>query len=231
MAPPSTLPAAGMAGPEKSIAQSTTTIAPVEFDPTNDSTIKTVDQLLRRRARTSPDQVIVSYPSSGIDFVDYTFRQLDVFAFRVAKHYQAFIPSRKSSDEKPITVALMGPSNFEYLITLLALFKLGHTCLFLSTRISQTAVDNLINVTGATFFIVDPRYAEIADASGATFPNLGIFDIAPTSAFDFPTEVHADTKMDHHLDPEVETLNMTYIIHSSGVYTRISETCNSDTLS
>ena len=83
----------------------------------------------------------------SVYFVDYTLRQLDVFAFRVATQYQSLIPARKSSDEKPVTVALLGPSNFEYLVTLLALFKLGHTCLFLSTRISQAAVDNLVKGT------------------------------------------------------------------------------------
>ncbi|KAH8174693.1 male sterility protein [Sarocladium implicatum] len=216
MAPPSTMPATGIAGVEKPINQTTTTVESVDIEVQDDSTIKTVDELLRRRARANPDQVIISYPSTGINYVDYTLQQLDVFAFRVANYYQTIIPARKSSKEKPITVALLGPSNFEYLVTLLALFKLGHTCLFLSTRISQAAVDNLIDVTDAKYFIVDPRYAKTAEASKETFPHIGIFDIAATASFDFPIEVHADTKMDYHLDPDVETENMTYIIHSSG---------------
>ena len=217
MAPPSTLPATGIAGAEKATSQTTTTTVPsVDIDLQDDSTIKTVDELLRRRARANPDQVIVSYPSAGINYVDYTLQQLDVFTFRVATYYQSLIPGRKSSEEKPITVALLGPSNFEYLVTLLALFKLGHTCLFLSTRISQAAVDNLVQVTDAKYFIVDPRYAEAANASKQAFPHLGIMEIAAIASFDFPIEVHADTKMDYHLNPDVETQNMTYIIHSSG---------------
>lgn len=50
----------------------------------------TVDALMRKRSEESPHLKLVSYPSSGINYVDYTARQLDIFAFRVARH----IPSQ-----------------------------------------------------------------------------------------------------------------------------------------
>jgi hypothetical protein len=59
--------------------------------------IQTVDALVRHRARTNPHATIVSYPTSSVDFVDYSMQQLDVFAYRVARNYQAFIPTRSSS--------------------------------------------------------------------------------------------------------------------------------------
>ncbi|KAJ0161730.1 putative gluconokinase [Colletotrichum tanaceti] len=182
----------------------------------DDSTIKTVDELVRRRARAYPDRVIVSYPSSGINYVDYTMRQLDVFAYRVAKLYEQRIPSRLSSDEKPATVAVLGPSNFDYLITMLALTKLGHTTLFLSTRISQEAIESLITVTGAQYLLADKRYLETAEAARQTLPHLDVFEIAGQTAFDFPIEVHANTRLDYGRDLSVETNNLIYVIHSSG---------------
>lgn len=183
----------------------------------DESSIQTVDALVRHRARLNPHATIVAYPRSGIDFVDYTTQQLDVFAYRAARHYQAWIPSRKNSDTKPTTVALLGPSNFDYLVTMLALTKLGHTVLFLSTRISQLAIESLIQTTGATYLLADSRFMKMAAEVNKNLENLAINEIAGQSVYDFPIEVHADTRMDCHLDPNVETLNNVYIIHSSGM--------------
>ncbi|EFQ33799.1 male sterility protein [Colletotrichum graminicola M1.001] len=191
-------------------------VVAAQYSDNDDSTIQTVDELVRRRARAYPDRVIVSYPSSGINYVDYTMRQLDVFAYRVAKVYEQRIPSRLTSDEKPTTVAVIGPSNFDYLITMLALTKLGHTTLFLSTRISQEAIESLITVTGAQYLLADKRYLETAEAAKLTLPHLDVFEIAGQSTFDFPIEVHADTRLDYGRALSVETNNLVYIIHSSG---------------
>jgi acyl-CoA synthetase (AMP-forming)/AMP-acid ligase II len=153
---------------------------------------------------------------SGVDFVDYSMQQLDVFAFRVARHYQALIPTRGSSAEKPTTVALLGPSNFDYLVTMLALTKLGHTVLFLSTRISQAAVNSLIETTGARYLLADTRHAHTASEAQKSLPTLCIGQIASSDVFDFPIEVHADTRLDYQLDHATEATNNIFIIHSSG---------------
>ncbi|KAF2626294.1 male sterility protein [Macroventuria anomochaeta] len=182
----------------------------------DDAPIQTVDALIRHRARTYPHATIVAYPSSGVDFVDYSMQQLDVFAYRVARHYQTFIPTRTSSDAKPTTVALLGPSNFEYAVTMLALTKLGHTVLFLSTRISQLAIESLIETTGATYLLADARFLQTAADVQANMPSVYVEEIAKQSLFDFPIEVHADTRLDYQLDHNVEASNNVYIIHSSG---------------
>ena len=218
MAPPSTLGHESLAEPDKALSQAAVSVTPVKEAFEDDSTIKTVDQLVRRRARATPDKVSMSYPSSGIEYVDYTLEQLDVFAFRAAKHYQNYIPTRKSSDEKSTTVAMLGPSNFEYLITMLAMMKLGHTILFLSTRISQAAVDNLIKVTGAQYLLTDSRFIDTAEESQRSIPDLQLLDIVSSSSFDFPIEIHADTNMTAGLNPDIETDKIIYIIHSSGKF-------------
>ncbi|TDZ38731.1 Non-canonical non-ribosomal peptide synthetase FUB8 [Colletotrichum spinosum] len=218
MTPPSVYGPASATLPSSSLganplAQST--VAAQDWD-NDDGTLKTVDELVRRRARAHPDRVIVSYPSSGISYVDYTMRQLDVFAYRVAKFYEQRIPSRLTSDEKPTTVAVLGPSNFDYLVTMLALTKLGHTTLFLSTRISQEAIESLVTVTGAHYLLADTRYLETAEGTKQTLPHLDVFEIASQSTYDFEIEVHADTRLDHGRDLSIETNNLIYIIHSSG---------------
>lgn len=184
----------------------------------DESSIETVDALVRHRARRDPHVTIVSYPSSGVDFVDYTMQQLDVFAYRVARHYQTFIPTRSSSAEMPTTVAVLGPSNMDYIVSMLALTKLGHTVLFLSTRISQAAIDSLITTTGATYLLADSRYAQSAIDAQKAIPGLQIGEIARPDTYNFPVEVHADTRLDYQLDHTVEASNIIYIIHSSGMF-------------
>jgi acyl-CoA synthetase (AMP-forming)/AMP-acid ligase II len=187
-----------------------------------ESSIQTVDALARHRARRNPHITIVSYPSSGVDFVNYTMQQLDVFAYRVARYYQSFIPTRLSSAEKPTTVAVLGPSNLDYIVSMLALTKLGHTVLFLSTRISQAAVDSLITTTGATYLLTDSRYTQSAIDAQKSVSELHIGEIARLSIYNFPIEVHADTRLDYQLDHTLEASNNIYIIHSSGMFIPLS---------
>lgn len=186
--------------------------------PREDGPPQTVDALVRHRAQTFAHQTVVSYPSSGIEYVDYTMQQLDVFAYRVACHYQDRLPVRSSSDEKPKVIAVLGPSNLEYLVTMLALIKLGHTILFLSTRISQEAVESLMRTTQAETLLIDARHEDTANGVKGLLPSINVFEIASRAIFEFPVKAHADTRLDGSLDHSIETSNIVYIIHSSGMY-------------
>ena len=184
--------------------------------PKDEGPPQTVDALVRNSAQTFTTQTILSYPSSGIQYVDYTMQQLDVFAYRVACHYQNRLPVRLSSKEKPKVIAVLGPSDLEYLVTMLALIKLGHTILFLSTRISQEAVESLMRTTGAETLLIDVRHQDTADGVKTLLPSIHVFEIASRTVFEFPIETHADTRLDRSLDHSIETSNIVYIIHSSG---------------
>jgi acyl-CoA synthetase (AMP-forming)/AMP-acid ligase II len=122
----------------------------------------TMDAFLRLRARQMGTDPIVAYPSSGIDYVEYSPHQLNASACRAAKHYACMIPLRSSSAESEVTIAILGPSNLEYLITLLALTKLGHTVLFLSTRLSVVAYVSLLWTTGAKHLLIDQSFQKVA---------------------------------------------------------------------
>lgn len=115
-----------------------------------------------------------------------------------------------------MVVALLGPSNLEYLITKLALSKLGHTVLLLSTRIPQPAIENLINMTGAGALLAEARFFELAGQVQQNIPLLQLSEIAGRGVFEFPVQVRGDTRLDAHLDLEVEKNNIAFIIHSSG---------------
>lgn len=188
----------------------------------DDSSLPTIDALMRRRARLYPDTHVVSYPSSGINFIDYTLQQLDVFAWRAAKVYERDLPVRLSSAQKPTVVALLGPSNLEYLITMLALTKLGHTVLLLSTRIPQIAVESLLEATGATTLIAEARHMQLATQVRDSMASVQVLELAERKVFEFSVDVRGDTRMNSHLDPEIEKNNIAWIIHSSGGYSHIT---------
>jgi acyl-CoA synthetase (AMP-forming)/AMP-acid ligase II len=177
----------------------------------------TIDELIRERAAEGPNEPILSYPSSGIEYVDYTYRQLNTFASRVAQKYKTLIPQRLSSSDPETVVGLLGPSNFEYFITILALSKLGHTVLFLSTRISTAAYSSLFQTTGANHVLVDESFREIAAQVKEGLPSLQVHSITDKASFDYPiSEFNDENRFDQNLKPEVESSKISWIIHSSG---------------
>jgi acyl-CoA synthetase (AMP-forming)/AMP-acid ligase II len=191
----------------------------------SDDSLRTVDELLRARAKSHPHLAVVAYPSSGIEYVEYTFQQLDIFAYRVGAHLQLSMPSRASSEVKRTVVAMLGPSNLEYLVTMMALIKLGHTILFLSTRISPAAIESLVKTTGASHILADSRFQQAASAVKAGIPELSIADMPSRKVFEHAVgaaDVTVNTQLDAELDPTVETGSIVYIIHSSGKLTNQS---------
>jgi acyl-CoA synthetase (AMP-forming)/AMP-acid ligase II len=188
------------------------------IDPIELPTPLTIDELIRQRSEIAPHDCIVSYPSSGIEYVDYTFRQLDVFASRVAHKYKSLIPQRSSSSDPETVVGLLGSSNLEYLISILALTKLGHTVLFLSTRISTAAYSSLLETTGAKHIIYAQPFRDIIAQVKNGLPNLQLHDIVDSTDYDNPVTEndHLNTRFDQNLQPEVEATKISWIIHSSG---------------
>lgn len=177
----------------------------------------TVDALVRHRASLGSSQPAVYYPRTGIEYSKFPLHQLDVYALRVAKILAEVVPPRKTSSETPTVVGLLGPSDLNYLVLLLALTKLGHTGLFLSTRISVEAHVSLVERTNAQHIFVHSSLRDTASKVQERVPNLQIHDIPGERNYDYPvSDDPIDTNLLLHLDPEVEKTHVAWIIHSSG---------------
>ena len=74
----------------------------------------------------------------------------------------------------------------------------------------------LIHPGVLTDFLDYNAFLDVADAARKALGLKGVVQIPGPSTYDFPIEVHADTRMDLQLDPAIETNNRIYIIHSSG---------------
>src|SRR5258708_5789003 len=63
------------------------------------STPRTIAELVALRAKQHPEEPILGYPSSGLNYVEYTFSQLEAFSQTAANQYARKLPIRSSSDE------------------------------------------------------------------------------------------------------------------------------------
>ncbi|KAH8819123.1 putative NRPS-like enzyme [Xylogone sp. PMI_703] len=171
----------------------------------------TIDELLRTQGGRDSGQSVLFYPSSGVNYVGYSALQLDTYALRVAQLYMPTIPARKSSGEKPAVIALLGVSDFDYVITLLALTKLGHTVMLLSPRLTKPAYRRLLSDTGAKHIVFQQAFEDkIYD-----FPDVVRIPIAKQVAYDGPIS-QDDTNLTPSFDMSTESQNTAWIFHSSG---------------
>ncbi|KAI5781550.1 aminoadipate-semialdehyde dehydrogenase large subunit [Geopyxis carbonaria] len=183
----------------------------------------TIDQLIRSRAASlGGDAPIVAYPIKGLDYREYSSQDLDIFAYRTAKHYVTKIPQRKSSAESEKVVAILGLSNLDYLVSTLALSRLGMTVLFLSTRISDAAYESLLQSTGCEDIVVQtPNFSAAAGRVKERLPHVNVHPMVQCSGYlGARSEKEANgsvyTGFDQNFDPEVENGRLCWIIHSSG---------------
>lgn len=143
----------------------------------------TLDQVIRKRAKTHATKALISYPQNEVDFVDYTGADLDRITRQVAWRYAEELPliqkrqlvsgtgERHTEDRGPGSsdpssypnvVALVGISSLEYYITFLALQRLGITTMFVSPRLADQGHSHLLNTAGCA----------VAIASGPSIDNL-----------------------------------------------------------
>ncbi|CAG8107562.1 unnamed protein product [Penicillium olsonii] len=176
---------------------------------------QTIDGLLKTRANGSlANESIVAYPSTGTEYTYYTPRQLDTFVEAAAVILSRVIPQRRSSEDPVQVVGLLGPSDFEYLITLLAVTRLGHTVLLLSTRIAEDAYVSLVESTSASYLIAHKSFEKmgqkIAERTKIVHQEAlsrDQYDNLTASKQSLPAA---------YLDGAREASNICWVIHSSG---------------
>lgn len=171
---------------------------------------RTLDELLRMRASTSPDVPIAAYPTSNEpdSYEMHTAGQLDAYATRAAHHYQELFGKRQRNSPEQV-VALLAASDLDYLVALFALGRLGFTVLCLSTRLSAEAICSLLESTNCGCMVYAPALqAKVESVSG-----LHPVRFAPLFK-DYRSGPLIEIDID--LDPEFETHTSCNILHSSG---------------
>jgi acyl-CoA synthetase (AMP-forming)/AMP-acid ligase II len=174
---------------------------------------RTIDELIKLRARESGcDEPIISYPHEGTNYIDYSPKDLDRLVEQAAHLYSYVVPQRTTSDDPVQVVGLLGDSDLSYLIALLAISRLGHTALLLSTRITDEAYESLLSTTKATALIYQSTFKAAAQKVFGVLPQLRTAAIVEHTIL---ADRNAALKV-ATLDPHRETKNGSFIIHSSG---------------
>ncbi|KEF59131.1 uncharacterized protein A1O9_03975 [Exophiala aquamarina CBS 119918] len=178
---------------------------------------RTITELISIRARDLPDEPIFGYPSTGLDYTEYTFPELEALSIRAARKYASLLPVRTDSSEDARVIGLLGPSTLDYFVTLLALSRLGFTVLFLSTRISEAAYLSLLEATGCRHMVVSPSFMRTICAVQRSLPELQTIDFLPQSEYDTDGSIDVPPQgLEQTLDLDQETTKVAWIIHSSG---------------
>ncbi|KAJ8588016.1 acetyl-CoA synthetase-like protein, partial [Rhizopogon salebrosus TDB-379] len=188
------------------------------------STIHSFNQLIAERTREYPDIEILGIPDKNFNYIKYTFAELDASASLLA-HYlrdNELLNGRSKGDTtSKMTVGLLGVSNISYVVTEMALYRMGYCVLFLSPNNSPPAIAHLLTVTNAAHMIVQDvllpsataALAHLSDPSSVTIinqPSPEVFSSASRSLY--PEK----TRWDPVLDWKDEFLLPVTVIHSSG---------------
>ncbi|KAI6837511.1 acetyl-CoA synthetase-like protein [Hortaea werneckii] len=173
---------------------------------------RTIDELIRLRARQSNcNEPVIAYPNEGTEYVDYTPLDLDSLVETAASYYSALVPQRITSDDPVQVVGLLGDSDLNYLISFLAISRLGHSALLLSTRITPEAYESLLLSTKAAAILCHESFGEQRQKIQGAIPALKAGSICDAERLPSAGSLQPSV-----LDLERETHNVSFIIHSSG---------------
>lgn len=148
--------------------------------------------------------------------MEYTYGQIDVFTNATAHILAPKLPLRADSACGESVVAILGPSSLDYLVTVLALSRLGFTVLFLSTRISEAAYISLLRSTKCSNICIDPSFNKTVKAISNQVENLNVLEIPSFSEYNTSEHIDEFESVAQKLDLNVEKSKISWIIHSSG---------------
>ncbi|KAG1775414.1 L-aminoadipate-semialdehyde dehydrogenase [Suillus placidus] len=188
------------------------------------STIYSFNHLIAERTRNYPNLEVLGIPDKDFNYIKYTLADLDASASLFAHHLRdnGLLNGRSKGDVTTrMTVGLLGVSNISYVVTEMALYRMGYCVLFLSPNNSPPAIAHLLTVTNATHMIVQDvllpsasaALTHLSDPSSVTIINQPSSDVFGSAARTLYPE---KTRWDPTLKWEDEFLLPVTIIHSSG---------------
>jgi thioester reductase-like protein len=171
---------------------------------------RTLDELLRLRAKAAPDVPIAAYPTTAEpdSYEAHTAGQLDAYATRAAHYYQRSFGKRARSSAERV-VALLAASDLDYLVAQFALGRLGFTPLLLSTRLSPEAICSLLENTNCSDIVYTAALRDKVESISARRPLKSALLCQDYQSGPLP-------ELDVDLDLDFETNTACNILHSSG---------------
>ncbi|KAL5002470.1 hypothetical protein BDV10DRAFT_202602 [Aspergillus recurvatus] len=175
----------------------------------------TVNDVLLQRIPYPPDAALVGYPRSPYGISDYTFytaKDLDRFANGAVQALQASGLPKFSDPIENRVVAILGPSNLDYIVSLFALSRLGYAVLLLSTRLTTEAYTNLLTKTNCSHVLYSFTTQKAVESIRGATPKINTLPIPEHMVYSKCTE---SSELRLSGQPEMAR-KWAFIIHSSG---------------
>ncbi|KAF2419583.1 acetyl-CoA synthetase-like protein [Tothia fuscella] len=175
----------------------------------------TLDHCLRSRAAATPERHLLAYPEvvSG-RYVDYSAKGLSLMVQKAALHYRDILPPRSQSEDDTPAIALLGVSSLEYIVTFLALQRLGFATLFLSTRLADNALEHLLVACDCGHVIGQSAFQPAILRIAMRLPKLHVIPFVGAATLQRDISAVYDTAF--NIDPQEQVGRLSHIIHSSG---------------
>ncbi|KAL7628838.1 hypothetical protein AAE478_000353 [Parahypoxylon ruwenzoriense] len=177
------------------------------------SSIDSINDLIVNRATATPFKPLLAYPGEDGKYVYYTANELDIFADQAAKRYSqsGLVPQPGQSESE--VVAILGSSDLDYIITMLALTRIGFAVLFLSTRLSVDAYTALLGQTKCRKIVLASNYTAALRRAveGYTVSQFPMIDSSVYSKVD-----STGARFQRLVEIGDEAQRIAFIVHSSG---------------
>ncbi|KAL8991869.1 MAG: hypothetical protein Q9169_007580, partial [Polycauliona sp. 2 TL-2023] len=173
-----------------------------------------IDDLFRTRAKDIIQKPLIAFPKSdrGIsDFECFTGRDLDRFVEHAARHYMAM----ELKLNEHARVALLGPTNIEWIATFFGLLRAGFAVVTLSPRISAQAIVKLMSETHCET-IVHAETSQLLRVIGLVADETSIKTLALLCRTGFDRPPSNEPPLVRDIDKAKEAERLAVIMHSSG---------------
>ncbi|KAI1331617.1 acetyl-CoA synthetase-like protein [Xylariaceae sp. FL0255] len=181
--------------------------------------INSINDLIVSRAEKIPNVPLIIYPDSSSDgavsWVKYTAKELDTFVDEAAKEltHQGLIPTKERCS-KSDAVALLGSSDLDYAIAMLALSRMGFAVLLLSTRLPVEAFVSLLEKTECRQMVTTDQFATVISGIQEK-TRLETYPLTPKSIYTRRPSLYPG-RFERLTVLEKEDSHFAWIIHSSG---------------
>ncbi|KAF4554523.1 Non-canonical non-ribosomal peptide synthetase-like protein 4 [Elsinoe fawcettii] len=173
----------------------------------------TIDELIRRRASELQDSPLLAYPKSGLtDYEEHSASTVDRYIDAAVETLQGRgLSAADSSLPQAPVVAILAHSSLHFIITLLALNRLGYAALLLSPRLASPAMRSLLEQAQCRTMLTTSNFQPILAEVQRDWP-LSIFNMLKQEDY---RNVRAPV-FSRSYDRLKENPKWAVIIHSSG---------------
>ena len=131
------------------------------------SDLVVVDDLIHQIAEEDDQITLIAYPKAGrglSHYVKYSAGRINTYVSNAAESLiHKGLTWQTDMEGAPSVIGLLGPSNFEYIITMFALSRLGYTVLILSSRLPTYSYEALLEETHCTTLVNSTDLTPVVD--------------------------------------------------------------------